>query len=98
MGQLNENPSSDQRGLWEAVDHVRDSLYGMLASLRGRLFQDADFAESTARTFVILYVVGLGPGGLPWVLAVGCFRRGVAGAARDTDGWVNSDLLQPGQF
>ena len=34
---------SDQRGLWEAdrlyLDHVgRESFYGMLASLRGRLF------------------------------------------------------------
>ena len=41
---------SDQRGLWEAdrlyLDHVgRDSFYGLLASLRGRLFRDADFAE-----------------------------------------------------
>ena len=40
---------SDQRGLWEAdslyLDHVgRDSFYGLLASLRGRLFRDADFA------------------------------------------------------
>ena len=41
---------SDQRGLWEAdrlyLDHVgRDSFYGLLASLRGQLFRDADFAE-----------------------------------------------------
>ena len=41
---------SDQRGLWEAdrlyLDHVgRESFYGVLASLRGRLFRDADFAE-----------------------------------------------------
>ena len=41
---------SDQRGLWEGdrlyLDHVgRDSFYGLLASLRGRLFRDADFAE-----------------------------------------------------
>ena len=41
---------SDQRGLWEAdrlyLDHVgRESCYGLLASLRGRLFRDADFAE-----------------------------------------------------
>ena len=41
---------SDQRGLWEAdslyLDHVgRDSFYGLLASLRGRLFRDADFAD-----------------------------------------------------
>ena len=41
---------SDQRGLWEADrlyrDHVgRESFYGLLASLRGRLFRDADFAE-----------------------------------------------------
>ena len=39
---------SDQRGLWEAdllyLDHVgRDTFYGLLASLRGRLFRDADF-------------------------------------------------------
>ena len=37
---------TDQRGLWEAdrlyLDHVgRDTFYGMLASLRGRLFRDA---------------------------------------------------------
>ena len=41
---------SEQRGLWEAdrlyLDHVgRDTFYGLLASLRGRLFRDADFAE-----------------------------------------------------
>ena len=41
---------SGQRGLWEAdrlyLDHVgRDTFYGMLASLRGRLFRDAEFAE-----------------------------------------------------
>ena len=41
---------SDQRGLWEAdrlyLDHVgRESFYGLLASLRGRMFRDADFAE-----------------------------------------------------
>ena len=40
---------SDQRGLWEAdrlyLDHVgRDTFYGLIASLRGRLFRDADFA------------------------------------------------------
>ena len=40
---------SDQRGLWEAdrlyLDHVgRESFYGMLASLRGQLFRDSDFA------------------------------------------------------
>ena len=41
---------SDQRGLWEAdrlyLDHVgRHTFYGLLASLRGRLFRDADFAQ-----------------------------------------------------
>ena len=41
---------SDQRGLWEAdrlyLEHVgKDTFYGLLASLRGRLFRDADFAE-----------------------------------------------------
>ena len=41
---------SDQRGFWEAdrlyLDHVgRESFYGLLASLRGRLFRDAEFAE-----------------------------------------------------
>ena len=41
---------SDQRGLWEAdrlyLDHVgRDTFYGLMASPRGRLFRDADFAE-----------------------------------------------------
>ena len=40
---------SDQRGLWETdrlyLDHVgKDTFYGLLASLRGRLFRDADFA------------------------------------------------------
>ena len=40
---------SDQMGLWEAdrlyLDHVgKDTFYGLLASLRGRLFRDADFA------------------------------------------------------
>ena len=40
---------SDQRGLWEAdrlyLDHVgRHTFCGMLASIRGRLFRDADFA------------------------------------------------------
>ena len=41
---------SDQRGLWEAdrlyLDHVgKDTFYGLLASLWGQLFRDADFAE-----------------------------------------------------
>ena len=41
---------SEQRGLWEAdrlyLDLVgKDSFYGLLASLRGRLFRDPDFAE-----------------------------------------------------
>ena len=41
---------SDRRGLWEAdrlyLDHVgRESFYGVLTSLRGRLFRDADFAK-----------------------------------------------------
>ena len=41
---------SDQRGLWEAdqlyLDLVgRDTFYGLLSSLRGQLFRDADFAE-----------------------------------------------------
>ena len=40
---------SNQRGLWEAdslyLEHVgRDSFYGILASLRGQLFRDCDFA------------------------------------------------------
>ena len=41
---------SDQRGLWEAdslyLDHVgRGNFYGLLASMKGRLFRDEDFAE-----------------------------------------------------
>ena len=41
---------SDQKGLWEAdrlyLDYVgKDTFYGLLASLRGQLFSDADFAE-----------------------------------------------------
>ena len=41
---------SDQRGLWEAdrlyLDYVgQDTFYGLLASLRGRLFRDDDFAD-----------------------------------------------------
>ena len=41
---------SDQRGLWEAdrlyLDHVgKDTFCGLLASLRGQLFRDSDFAE-----------------------------------------------------
>ena len=41
---------SDQRGLWEAdslyLEHVgRESFYGLLASMRGKLFRDEDFAE-----------------------------------------------------
>ena len=41
---------SDQRGLWEAdrlyLDHVgKDTFYGLLASLRGQLFRDSDFAR-----------------------------------------------------
>ena len=40
---------SEQRGLWEAdrlyIDHVgRGSFYGLLASMRGQLFEDDDFA------------------------------------------------------
>ena len=41
---------SAQRGLWEAdslyIDHVgRGSFYGLLASMRGQLFRDEEFAE-----------------------------------------------------
>ena len=41
---------SEQRGLWEAdrlyLEHVgKDTFYGLLASLRGQLFRDSDFAE-----------------------------------------------------
>ena len=41
---------SEQRGLWEAdrlyIDHVgRGSFYGLLASMRGQLFEDEEFAE-----------------------------------------------------
>ena len=41
---------SEQKGLWEAdrlyLDHVgKDTFYGLLASLRGQLFSDDDFAE-----------------------------------------------------
>ena len=41
---------SDQKGLWEAdrlyLDYVgQDTCYGLLASLRGQLFRDDDFAE-----------------------------------------------------
>ena len=41
---------SDQRGLWEAdrwyLDYVgKDTFYGLLASLRGQLFSDDEFAE-----------------------------------------------------
>ncbi len=41
---------SDQRGLFEAdnlyLDHVGcRSFYGFLASIRGQLFQDEEFAE-----------------------------------------------------
>ena len=41
---------SDQRGLWESnrlyLDLVgRDTFYGLLASLRGQLFRDAEFSE-----------------------------------------------------
>ena len=41
---------SVQRGLWEAdrlyLDHVgKDTFYGLLASLRGQLFRDSDFAK-----------------------------------------------------
>ena len=41
---------SEQRGLWEAdrlyLDHVgKNTFYGLLASLRGRLFRGPDFAE-----------------------------------------------------
>ena len=42
---------SDQKGLWEAdrlyLDYVgQDTFYGLLASLRGQLFSDDEFAES----------------------------------------------------
>ena len=53
---------SDQRGLWEAdslyLDHVgRGSFYGLLASMRGKLFRDEDFAE--------LYCADNGRGSVP---------------------------------
>ena len=42
---------SDQRGLWQLdqlyLDLVsKDTFYGLLTPLRGRLFRDGDFAES----------------------------------------------------
>ena len=41
---------SDQRGRWEAdrlyLEYVgKDTFYGLMASLRGRMFRDRDFAE-----------------------------------------------------
>ena len=41
---------SEQKGFWEAdrlyLDYVgKDTFYGLLASLRGQLFSDDDFAE-----------------------------------------------------
>ena len=44
---------SEQRGLWEVdrlyIDHVgRGSFYGLLASMRGQLFEDEEFAVSRA--------------------------------------------------
>ena len=41
---------SDQKGLWQAdrldLGYVgKDTFYGLLASLRGQLFSDDDFAE-----------------------------------------------------
>ena len=50
---------SDQKGLWEAdrlyLDYVgQDTFYGLLASLRGQLFSDDDFAE----IFWVLLVSG----------------------------------------
>ena len=41
---------SEQKGLWEAdrlyLDYVgKDTFYGLLASLRGQLFSDDDFAD-----------------------------------------------------
>ena len=44
---------SDQKGLWEAdryLDYVgKDTFYGLLASLRGQLFSDDDFAATACR-------------------------------------------------
>ena len=45
---------SEQRGLWEAdrlyIDHVgRGSFYGLLASMRGQLFEDEEFARVVLR-------------------------------------------------
>ena len=56
---------SEQRGLWEAdrlyLDHVgRDTFYGLLASLRGLLFRDADFAVFYCADFDIRWKVALG--------------------------------------
>ena len=53
---------SDQRDLWEAdrlyLDHVgKGTFYGLLASLRGCLFRDADFAQ--------LYCAGNGRDSVP---------------------------------
>ena len=46
---------SDQKGLWQAdrlyLDYLgKDTFYGLLASLRGQLFSDDDFAEIYCRT------------------------------------------------
>ena len=48
-GAENAGRAFGPEGIWEAdrlyLDHVgKDTFYGLLASLRGRLFRDADFA------------------------------------------------------
>ena len=63
---------SDQRGLWEAdrlyLDHVgRDTFYGVMASLRGRLFRaDADTAERMDRVVEVVRSSHQGECGSGW--------------------------------
>ena len=80
---------SDQRGLWEAdslyLDHVgRGSFYGLLASMRGKLFRDEDFAE--------LYCADNGRGSVPPSLLATALQQQTCDRASDAEAKQRADF------
>ena len=86
---------SDQRGLWEAdrlyLDLVgRDSFYGLLASLRGQLFHDADFAE--------LYCLDNGRASVPPSLLATTLLLQAHDKVSDAEAKARADLTSGGRW
>ena len=83
---------SNQRGLWEAdslyLEHVgRDSFYGILASLRGQLFRDCDFA--------VLYCADNGRDSVPPSLLATVLLLQAHDRVSDAEAKARADCWQP---